>query len=287
MAMPGTETIRFRRPTAGPNAIAAKKKKAEEEIKVDKFGGKHAPAPAWKRRHLGLLQDQVGRQSNGIFIPNFSVALRLLLLVRVGAAMYSNIQDCDEGKPFESELLLLFAFFQTTDRLPSSLSLRRLPSSIVFNFFEPLHYFLKNSGFQTWELSPEFALRSWFYVLLHAPAAVLVPWVFSISKVSPMSNSYFNTLQISAGGYCVSADSHLFCLCVIKRTGFFMVRITLGIVCSFCEAAFFRAVAAQLNERVGRYLLFALLSSAGMWNASTGEYSHFRPLSSIFSPYLT
>jgi alpha-1,2-mannosyltransferase len=37
------------------------------------------------------------RQRNGPFLPGFSFAVRLLLLVRVTAAMYSNIQDCDEG----------------------------------------------------------------------------------------------------------------------------------------------------------------------------------------------
>ena len=37
------------------------------------------------------------RQQNGPFLPGFSFAVRLLILVRVTAAMYSNIQDCDEG----------------------------------------------------------------------------------------------------------------------------------------------------------------------------------------------
>lgn len=54
----GTETIRFRRPTAGPNAV----KTNENGEQVDKFGGKFAPdVKAWKRRHMGLLQDLVGR----------------------------------------------------------------------------------------------------------------------------------------------------------------------------------------------------------------------------------
>ena len=30
--------------------------------------------------------------------PSFSMAIRILLLVRVAGAMYSNISDCDEGK---------------------------------------------------------------------------------------------------------------------------------------------------------------------------------------------
>lgn len=42
--------------------------------------------------------DANDRQNSGPFIPSLSLAVRLLLLVRVSAAMYSNIQDCDEGK---------------------------------------------------------------------------------------------------------------------------------------------------------------------------------------------
>lgn len=53
MALPGTETVRFRRPTTGPNAPTPK------EVKKDEFGSL-APE-GWKRRHQGILQDQVGR----------------------------------------------------------------------------------------------------------------------------------------------------------------------------------------------------------------------------------
>lgn len=53
MSMPGTETVRFRRPTTGPNAVQPK------EIKKDEFG--KMAAEGWKRRHQGILQDQVGR----------------------------------------------------------------------------------------------------------------------------------------------------------------------------------------------------------------------------------
>lgn len=57
----GTETIRFRRPTAGPNAVSQTTINSNGE-QVDKFGGKFAPdVKAWKRRHMGLLQDLVGR----------------------------------------------------------------------------------------------------------------------------------------------------------------------------------------------------------------------------------
>ena len=51
--IPGTESVRFRRPTTGPNAPKPK------EIKKDQFGSL-APE-GWKRRHTGILQDLVGR----------------------------------------------------------------------------------------------------------------------------------------------------------------------------------------------------------------------------------
>ena len=37
----------------------------------------------------------------------------------------------------------------------------------VFNYWEPLHYVLYGYGQQTWEYSAEFALRSWWYILIH------------------------------------------------------------------------------------------------------------------------
>lgn len=40
------------------------------------------------------------RNQQGPFIPSLSLALRLLLLVRTAAAMYSIISDCDEGEYF-------------------------------------------------------------------------------------------------------------------------------------------------------------------------------------------
>ncbi|WVQ93059.1 hypothetical protein IAU59_000123 [Kwoniella sp. CBS 9459] len=209
MAMPGTETIRFRRPTSGPNAISQSGK--DKEPKKDEFGSM-APT-GFKRRHQGLLQDQVGRNTRGPFVPSLSMAFRILLLVRTVAAMYAIISDCDE----------------------------------VFNFYEPLHYFSYNSGFQTWELSPQFAIRSWAYVLLHWPLAHIVPLIMRLGK----------------------------------RPAFFALRITLGAICSFCEARFFRTVVETVNERVGRYLLFSLMLSAGMWTASVA----FLP--STFTMYTT
>ena len=62
--------------------------------------------------------------------------LGVLMAVRVVAALLNPIADCDE----------------------------------TFNYWEPLHYLLHGFGLQTWEHSPEFALRS--YALLYPYYAV-------------------------------------------------------------------------------------------------------------------
>lgn len=114
----------------------------------------------------------------------------------------------------------------------------------MFNFYEPLHYFVHNSGFQTWELSPQYAVRSWAYILLHYPLAILIPRFASMGK----------------------------------RQQFFALRLFFGLISTLCEASFYRAIVVAVNERVGRYALFGLLLSAGMWNASVCESSRYHYL---------
>ncbi|OAX32858.1 glycosyltransferase family 22 protein [Rhizopogon vinicolor AM-OR11-026] len=162
---------------------------------------KEDPKPPVTRvaRHTGILQDQLRRSARKPWNPNFSTAVRILLLIRVAAAMYSNIQDCDE----------------------------------VFNFWEPLHYIDHGHGFQTWEVTPTYAIRSWAYVLLHLIPARL-PSILRLGK----------------------------------RPAFFAVRITIAVLSTLCEAKLCRTVVEKVNERVGRYLFFMLLFSAGMWNAA-------------------
>ena len=65
-------------------------------------------------------------------------AVALLAAARLLSAFLNIIHDCDE----------------------------------TYNYLEPLHYILFGSGMQTWEYSSQFALRSYLYLLLHAPPAV-------------------------------------------------------------------------------------------------------------------
>ncbi|KAI0308111.1 asparagine-linked glycosylation 9 protein isoform a [Multifurca ochricompacta] len=188
------QTLRFRRP-------------------IEKDRNEYAPKPV-AARHTGILQDQLRRAARPPWVPSFSVAVRVLLIFRVTAAMYSNLQDCDE----------------------------------VFNYWEPLHYLYKGSGFQTWETSPQYAIRSWAYTLL---------WLLP-------SNVLFWVLHETG-----------------KRPAFFFVRALLGTLSTICEAKLYDTVRLKINNRVARYMLFMLAANAGMWNASTAL------LPSSFAMYTT
>ncbi|KAI0688138.1 glycosyltransferase family 22 protein [Cytidiella melzeri] len=104
----------------------------------------------------------------------------------------------------------------------------------VFNFWEPLHYLDRGHAFQTWETSPQYSIRSWAYILIHLFPAKVVTFMFGPEK----------------------------------RPAFFAVRVVLALVSATCEAFFYRTVVDKINYRVGRYLFFMMLFSAGMWNAS-------------------
>lgn len=64
-------------------------------------------------------------------------AFYIFLAANIAAALFAPIQDCDE----------------------------------TFNYWEPTHYLSHGYGLQTWEYSPDYAIRSWLYVALHAVVA--------------------------------------------------------------------------------------------------------------------
>ena len=53
----------------------------------------------------------------------------------------------------------------------------------VYNFWEPLHFLDRGSGFQTWEVTPQYAIRSWAYILLHFPPTRIIPILLGPEKV--------------------------------------------------------------------------------------------------------
>lgn len=126
-------------------------------------------------------------------------AFYIFLSVNMLAALYAPIQDCDE----------------------------------VFNYWEPTNYLNRGFGLQTWEYSPEYAIRSWTYIVLHAIPGKLA--------------SFFSS----------------------KTTfEFYFIRAALGAICALCETRLFSTVSRVLNPRIGVMLLLVLVLSPGMFHAS-------------------
>lgn len=129
------------------------------------------------------------------------------------AAVFAPIQDCDE----------------------------------TFNYWEPTHYLSHGYGLQTWEYSPEYAIRSWAYIAFHAV-------VGSFRRLLPFPT---------------------------KVGEFYFVRYVLAFLCSICETQLFRVINITLNPRIALFFLMAMVFSPGMFHASAA----FLP--SSFAMYTT
>ncbi|XP_034521631.1 alpha-1,2-mannosyltransferase ALG9 isoform X3 [Ailuropoda melanoleuca] len=90
-----------------------------------------------------------GNKAGQVWAPEGSTAFKCLLSARLCAALLSNISDCDE----------------------------------TFNYWEPTHYLIYGKGFQTWEYSPVYAVRSYAYLLLHAWPAAFHARILQTNKI--------------------------------------------------------------------------------------------------------
>ena len=126
-------------------------------------------------------------------------AFYMFAIANVLAALYAPIPDCDE----------------------------------VFNYWEPTHYLNHGYGLQTWEYSPEFSIRSWIYIVIHAIPGKL--------------------------GSLFSAK---------KSFEFYIIRTVLGLICALCESRLFTTISKALNPRVGIIFMIVMLFSPGMFQAS-------------------
>ncbi|KAF2088575.1 glycosyltransferase family 22 protein [Saccharata proteae CBS 121410] len=129
------------------------------------------------------------------------VAFYVFFATHVISALYAPIQDCDE----------------------------------VFNYWEPTHYLNHGYGMQTWEYSPEYAIRSWAYSGIHAG-------IIALRKIFPGSS---------------------------KVSEFYFLRIALAMICAVCETRLYSTIARTLNPRIAVFFLIVMVFSPGMFHAST------------------
>lgn len=107
----------------------------------------------------------------------------------------------------------------------------------VYNYWEPLHLLSgqahADTPFETWEYAPQYAIRSWAYIVLHA----MVP-------------------------------ASLASLRVPGWLAFYAVRVALAVVSALADTLLYERVAQHVHVRVARYMLTFLVVCAGMHSAS-------------------
>jgi len=103
----------------------------------------------------------------------------------------------------------------------------------VFNYWEPLHFLVHGQGLQTWEYARPYALRSYLYLLLHAPVVLL-------AKI---------------GGFS-------------KVAQFYSLRAAIAVGTAACEAHWLEAIGQKLGATLQGWTLFLLALSPGMFIAS-------------------
>lgn len=160
---------------------------------------RHAVPWVWCRTEACRPKTKQPRAPEPQFFLPLNVAFSLCLFSHILAAFVAPVQDCDE----------------------------------TFNYWEPLHYLNHKYGLQTWEYSPEFALRSWTYIVIHAIPAKL--------------GAFF------AGS---------------KTSEFYLLRILLVFFCTASEIRLYSAISRTLNPRVGIIYLMITAFSPGMFYAS-------------------
>ena len=131
--------------------------------------------------------------------PILEHGLGILIAARLLSAWYSMIHDCDE----------------------------------VYNYWEPLHYLMYGYGMQTWEYSAAFALRSWWYILIHG----IIGWPVSL---------------------------------VLDKVGvFYSIKAVMALCSAWVEYSLCRVLAQKYHPHVAKlYLVFSAFSS-GMFVASS------------------
>ncbi|KAI6242997.1 Alg9 mannosyltransferase domain containing protein [Aphelenchoides fujianensis] len=131
---------------------------------------------------------------------SYTTILKILLSIRAASSFWSIILDCDE----------------------------------VYNFWEPLHLLLYGRGFQTWEYSPTYGIRSWAYIYLHGLIGRLL-------------------LPFSWGS---------------KVTLFYLIRCSIALFSMAADAALYHSACVRLGHSVGSWFVVIHMFGVGVFNAS-------------------
>jgi len=108
-------------------------------------------------------------------------AFKLILTVRLSAAFWLLLSSILTSIDlFNCHFCFYFLIRIIHERKLRNIKCGHVFRSIIsdcdetYNYWEPTHFLLYGKGFQTWEYSPEYALRSYLYILIHAVPA----WIY-------------------------------------------------------------------------------------------------------------
>ena len=138
----------------------------------------------------------------------------------------------------------------------------------VFNYWEPLHFLLYGTGFQTWEYAHDYALRTYSYLIPFVGIAkvyqVLIPylpvWLWPLLTANQTVLVVAPTIVESLA----SASTE-------KVALFLMLRATLAGAMAYAEISFIQAISKSGADRLRLVSLTSgvlLLGSAGMSHAA-------------------
>lgn len=152
---------------------------------------------------------------------SFWNAFALLAIARLVAARYSNVQGTAYSSGFTKGTCLSVAL----------VTRKNIDCDEVFNYWEPLHYWLFGRGMQTWEYAPAYAIRSWAYIMPHAFIMQVLETVFTSNRISL----------------------------------FFLMRAMLGVASAAIEAAFVTSISFYMGLQTASICLIFLAISPGMF----------------------
>ena len=164
----------------------------------------------------------------------------LLVAFRASSSFHNLIHDCDE----------------------------------TFQSWEPVHFLLCDEGVQSWELSGEFKLRSYLYLLLHAWVGLPFRFVFGC-RSGRGKEVVFYAMRFALAIFSVRGDSFLVkeCLMIEPKVG-----ATVLLVLSFATGNFVSSTAMLPNS----FAMGCVTRAA----ASAIEYLNFRATRERFGEFV-
>lgn len=169
------------------------------------------------------------------------------------SASFSSSSACLKSKSVSFEAPLpspgsLFYVMCAAVRIFFALTIPVMDCDETYNYTEPAHMLLYNRGFQTWEYSPEYGLRSYIYIVFL--------WLLA-------QGARITTLpMVHVLQYLVNST-----ICVDKMVEFYSIRVFMALLFFICEVKFQRAVQSILPRysKLSPYCLPLLMTfSSGM-----------------------